>query len=300
MVDILIIGAGTAGMTAGIYGRRAGSTVTIVDNNNYGGQIIITPDIENYPGFITISGYEFGQKLYEQSVHHGVEFVFGEPSDFVLEGDVKSVKVGDKTIEAKTVIIANGAKNRLLGCKGEEDFKGKGISYCAICDGAFYKNQTTAVIGGGNTALEDALYLAKKCEKVYLVHRKDNFRAAQHAINAVMATENIEIIFDSVVEEIAGDKKISHIQLKNVKDDEIRQIDVTGVFVAIGQIPQNEAFRDILDLDAIGYIVADENCTTNVKGVFVAGDCRTKAVRQLVTAAADGAVSATFASNYMQ
>jgi len=265
----------------------------------YGGQVTGTAEVENYPSIQKISGFDFANNIYNQSISQGVEINFEEVEKIEDKGNYKVVKTSSGDHESKTVIIANGVERRKLGCKGEKEFTGKGVTYCATCDGAFFKNQDVAIVGGGNTALEDALFLANNCSKVYLIHRRDSFRGDKILIDAVLKRENIEIIYDSGVDEITGDTKVREIKIKNLKDDSISSITVDGIFVAIGLEPKNQMFSNILELDKAGYIVADESCTTKVEGVFVAGDNRTKFLRQIITAASDGAIAAVQAANYV-
>ncbi|HAW16199.1 MAG TPA: thioredoxin-disulfide reductase [Clostridiales bacterium] len=294
MSDVIIIGAGTAGLTAAIYARRAGMEVTVFESDSYGGQIINTPEIENYPGIKNISGFEFATGLYEQAAALGARVEFDKISS--VEGDFDSgfkVKGEYGTEETgKCLIIAAGAKNRHLGIAGEEKFEGRGISYCATCDGTFYKGKTVAVIGGGNTALEDALYLSDLCEKVYIVHRRDEYRADASLSGRLVSRENIEQVLSYVVKDLKGEDRISGVVLESRKDGSLREIEVDGIFVAVGQVPSSGVFADLVETDPSGYIVSSEDCLTNVKGIFCAGDIRTKRVRQLTTAASDGAVAA--------
>lgn len=300
MEDILIIGGGTAGLAAAIYGVRAGHSVTVLEKMPMpGGQIFNTPEVENYPGIPKISGFDFSQQIAKQAKDLGAKVVSRKISSVSLTEKEKVIVTNKEEYRAKTVIIANGAQHRLLGCKGEDRLSGRGVSYCATCDGAFYKGKEVAIVGGGNTALEDALFLANNCSKVVLIHRRDSFRAHQVTVDAVLARENIEIVYDSVVESIQGEKSVESITVKNVKDDSRRTIEVSGVFVAVGLVPDNSLFDGVVELGEGGYIKAGEDCHTNIPGVFVAGDTRTKLVRQLVTAAADGAVAAVEASNYI-
>lgn len=300
MEDILIIGGGTAGLAAAIYGVRAGHSVTVLEKMPMpGGQIFNTPEVENYPGIPKISGFEFSQQIAKQAKDLGTKVVSRKITSVSLTEKEKIVVTNKEEYHAKTVIIANGAEHRLLGCEGEERLSGHGVSYCATCDGAFYKGKDVAIVGGGNTALEDALFLANSCSKVVLIHRRDSFRAHQVTVDAVLARENIEIVYDSVVESINGEKSVESISVKNVKDNTKRMIEVSGLFVAVGLVPDNSLFEGVVELGEGGYIRAGEDCHTNVPGVFVAGDTRTKLVRQLVTAAADGAVAAVEASNYI-
>ncbi len=295
MYDIIVIGAGTAGLTAGIYGSRAGKSVLILEQKTYGGQIINTPDIENYPGLAHVSGFQFAQGLYDQAIGLGVDYK-SEGVVSVTDGDIKVVKTSEAEYECKAVIIATGAKNRPLGLEKEQEMVGAGVSYCATCDGAFFRNKDVAVIGGGNTALEDAAFLSNYCNKVYLIHRRDQFRGDEKDVALLREKENVEFVLDSVPESILGDDMVSGIRVKNVKTDAVTDISVKGIFIAIGQMPDNNAFSNIVKLDDQGYIIADESCETGTKGIYAAGDCRTKTVRQLTTAAADGAVAALAAA----
>jgi len=294
MYDIIIVGAGTAGLTAAIYGRRAGKSVAIYESETYGGQIINTPEIENYPGIKNVSGYKFATDLYEQVISLGTDFIFDKimKIEGSFEEGFKVTTEFGKTNEAKTIILACGAKNRHLGLPMEERLLGRGISYCATCDGAFFKHRTVAVNGGGNTALEDAIYLSNLCEKVYLVHRRDAFRGEQALVDIVKSTSNIELVLNSTVSALKGEKKLEGITVKDTVTSGERDISVDALFVAIGQVPSNEQFTDLVNTDQAGYIIAGEDCKTNIKGIFAAGDGRTKSLRQLTTAAADGAVSA--------
>ncbi|MBO4460118.1 MAG: thioredoxin-disulfide reductase [Clostridiales bacterium] len=291
MIDIAIVGAGTAGMTAAIYARRAGMDVSVFEGNTYGGQIVATPEVENYPGYEKISGFDLADSIFRQASSLDAKFVFDQinkvektESGFVLKGDF-----GD--YEARTVIIATGATNRHLGIDKEAELTGRGISYCATCDGAFFKDKVTAVAGGGNTAVEDALYLAGLCSKVYIIHRRDGFRAEETLMAKARETENIEILTPFVTESLEGEGKLSSVVLKNAVDGTTRTLEVDGLFVAIGQVPATKAFEDLVEMEG-GYIKAGEDCVTSCPGVFVAGDVRTKHVRQLATAASDGAIAA--------
>ncbi len=299
MIDIVIIGGGTAGLTAAIYGARAGKAVTLFEGNIYGGQIVSSPHVENYPGIKKISGADFSFALYEQAADLGVSFINDKVTGIKEKGTGKIVTTASEAFECKAVIIATGAKNRTLGLEKEEQLIGRGVSYCATCDGAFFKNQTVAVVGGGNTALEDASFLAEYCERVYLIHRRDRFRGEQKTVDMLYSKPNVKIITDVVVTRLVGNEKLEAIEVANVKTDQAQNISVSGVFIAIGQIPQNEHFSELINLDSGGYVIAGEDCRTNVAGVFVAGDCRTKGVRQLSTAASDGTVSALAACEYI-
>lgn len=300
MYDVLIIGTGTAGLTASLYANRAGLSVLMVEKMLYGGQILNTPLIENYPALDKVSGFEFVQKLYEQAVtQFDTPVVFGNVESCSLSDKVKTVTVGGTVYEAKTVIIATGAEHRKLGCPGEDTLSGKGVSYCATCDGAFFRGKTVAVVGGGNTALQDAQYLANASEKVYLIHRRDSFRATPIEVEHALSRANVEPVYDTVVESINGTDKVESLTVKNKKTGETSTLTVDGVFIAAGNVPDNQVFAGELELDAQGYLVAGEDCKTRISGVYAAGDTRTKQVRQLVTAAADGAVSAEMALEYI-
>ena len=297
MIDVAIIGAGTAGLTAAIYARRAGTSVMVFESEAPGGQIINTPEIDNFPGLPGVSGYEYANKLFEQAQVLGAEFVFDKvkvAKGSLEEGFRLTTEYGT-LCEAKTVIIASGVKRREMGLAGEQEFTGRGISYCATCDGAFFKGKTAAVFGGGNTAVEDAIYLAGICKKVYIIHRRNQFRADQALVDELLAHDNVETKLCFTVSGIRGEDKLTGVELTNI-DGSREELTTDALFVAIGLIPENGVFEDIAELDDAGYVVAGENCETSTPGVFAAGDCRTKDVRQLVTAAADGAVAAVAAS----
>lgn len=298
MYDIIIVGAGPAGLTASIYARRALKKVLILEAKNYGGQIINTLDIENYPVESHISGYEFATKLYNQTKELGTEIKYEKVVNINDGGSEKEVITNKETYIAKAVIIATGSKNRKLGLMNEDEFIGKGISYCATCDGSFYKNKVVCVVGGGNTALEDTVYLSDIAEKVYLIHRRDEFRGEQSTIEKIKQKNNVEIIYNSNVTKLIGENKITGIEITS-KDGNIKKIDIDGIFIAIGRIPENQPFDALINLDNDGYVIASEECTTNVEGIFVAGDNRKKEVRQLVTATSDGAIAATKAIKYI-
>lgn len=304
MYNIVIVGAGIAGLTAAIYGRRAGKSVLVLEGKTYGGQIINTFQIENWPGDFGVSGVDLMQKIYKQATELGAEVEFEEVTAIEKTATGFVVKTEDEEYAAGAVILAVGAEDKKLGIASEEKFTGRGVSYCATCDGAFYKDKKVAVIGGGNTALYDALYLADIASKVYLVHRRNEFRGDAVLVERLRSKSNVEFVLGYVPEEILGDKKVSGIKLvpsdevTDVKDE--MEMDVDGVFVAVGKSPMTEKFAELVELDAGGYIKAAENCVTSCPGVFVAGDCRTKDIRQLVTAAADGAVAADAAVHYLR
>ena len=297
MTDIIIIGAGTAGLSAAIYALRAGKSVLLMEQLTYGGQIINTPEVENYPGIKSISGFDFAQGLYEQAEALGAELKYEQVTG-IEDGEVKKVKTSSGEYECKAIILATGAKNRPLGLDKETEFIGSGISYCATCDGAFFKGRVVAVNGGGNTALEDALFLSNYCKKVYLIHRRDEFRGEAKQVDKLKEKENIEFVLNATITELLGEDELSGVRVHDKLSGEDKDIELDGLFIAIGQMPENAAFAPLIELDKGGYIVAGEDCRTNVDGIFAAGDCRTKTVRQLTTAAADGAVAAMAACAY--
>ena len=299
MYDIIIIGAGPAGMTASIYARRALKKVLVLEAVSYGGQIINTLDIENYPVESHISGFDFSTKLYNQAVELGAEFIFEKCIKVDKNDSSFEVFTTSSKYQCKSLIIATGADNRKLGLDKEVEFIGKGLSYCATCDGTFYKKRDVAVVGGGNTALEDALYLSNICNKVYLIHRRAEFRGDISVVEKIKSKNNIEIIYNSNVSKLIGDERLNAIEISNL-DGSKKEISVSGLFVAIGKIPENENFKDIIKVDDNGYIIAGEDCHTNIDGIFVAGDNRTKMLRQLVTATSDGAIAATEAIHYLE
>lgn len=299
MYDIIIIGAGTAGLSAAIYGTRAGKSVLLLEAKLYGGQIITTPEVENYPGIKSISGYEFAENLYQQAISLGAELKYEKAVGIKNDGEEKTVVTNRGEYRCRSVILATGAKNRRLGIEKEEEFTGAGISYCATCDGAFFRGKEVAVVGGGNTALEDAGFLSNYCSTVYVIHRRDSFRGEERLARRLEEKENVKYILDSRVTGLNGEKRLESVTVKNVKTEEEQILTVSGLFIAIGQEPDNDAFKELVELDKGGYIRAAEDCLTGTEGIFTAGDCRTKTVRQLATAAADGAVAALAACAYL-
>lgn len=299
MTDIVIIGAGPAGLTAAIYARRAGKSVLVLEGATYGGQIVNTPDIENYPGIKHISGFDYATALYEQAAGFGAEVVFERALRIGDEDGSKVVETASHRYPCRAVIIATGAKNRPLGLPGEERLTGHGVSYCATCDGMFFKGKDVAVNGGGNTAVEDALYLAGICAKVYVIHRRDAFRGDAADVAKLRGKDNVEFVLHSTVTALEGERHLEGVEVTDRETGAKRVIPVSALFVAIGQMPDNQAFSSAVRLDPKGYIVAGEDCLAGTKGVFVAGDCRTKALRQLTTAVADGAMAATQACAFI-
>ncbi len=298
MYDIIIIGGGPAGLTAAIYGKRAGKSVLVIEKETFGGQITFSPKVENIPGFMPLSGNEFAEKLVEQALALGTDVEMTK-AEKIKNGKIKTVVTEDGDFEGKAVIIASGAKHRLLGAKGEQNFIGEGISFCAVCDGAFYKGQEVAVIGGGNSALQEALLLSDLCKKVTVVQNLDFLTGEQALIDQLDARENIEVITGTVVESFDGQDELSAITIKRLKDGAFSSLSVNGVFLAVGLEPQNQPFGPLAGLDERGYIISDERCKTKTDGIFTAGDCRTKKIRQVTTAAADGSIAALAACEYI-
>ena len=301
MYDIIIVGAGPAGLTAAIYARRAEKSVLVIEKSTFGGQITNSPRVENYPGFASASGSEIADKMFEQALGQGAEIELSEVTGIERADGGHKVVTTDGEFEARSVIIAAGSKHRMLGVAREEDFVGEGVSYCAVCDGAFYKGRTVAIIGGGNTALQEANLLADGCTKVYVVQNLAFMTGERSLLARLESRDNVEIIYSMVVDELLGESAINGVRIKNPETNESRTLEVDGIFVAIGQVPENEPFADAVKLNSYGYIEAGEDCmpVTELPGIFVAGDCRTKSVRQVTTATADGAVAALAACRYI-
>lgn len=297
MYDIIIIGGGPAGLTAALYACRANKKTLVIEKETFGGQITFSPKVENIPGFISLTGNEFAEKLVEQVLEQGADVESCEAME-IRDGEIKTVVTDDGEYQGKSVIIATGAKHRMLGIDGEERFVGEGISFCAVCDGAFYKNKTVAVVGGGNSALQEAILLSDTAKKVYVVQNLDFFTGEKKLVEQLEQLDNVEIILGVTVDSFVGDNELEGIVIKN-SAGETRKLELDGLFVAIGLIPQNEAFKNVVKLDGRGYAEVDESCETETKGIFVAGDCRTKKIRQVTTAAADGAIAALAACDYV-
>ena len=297
MYDIIIIGGGPAGLTAALYACRANKKTLVIEKETFGGQITFSPKVENIPGFISLTGNEFAEKLVEQVLEQGADVESCEAIE-IRDGEIKTVVTDDGEYQGKSVIIATGAKHRMLGIDGEERYVGEGISFCAVCDGAFYKNKTVAVVGGGNSALQEAILLSDTAKKVYVVQNLDFFTGEKKLVEQLEKLDNVEIILGVTVDSFVGDNELEGIVIKN-SAGETRKLEVDGLFVAIGLIPQNEAFKNVVKLDGRGYAEVDESCETETKGIFVAGDCRTKKIRQVTTAAADGAIAALAACDYV-
>ena len=300
MYDIVIVGAGPAGLTAAVYARRANKSVLLLDKGAFGGQITFSPKIENYPGFESISGSELADKMVEQALSQGAEVEVEAVTGIRDNGDRKTLITEDgNEYEGRAVILACGAKHRHLGLENEERFIGDGISFCAVCDGAFYGGKTVALVGGGNSALQEAILLSETCKKVYVIQNLDFLTGEQRLQEILAKRENVEVITGTLVSAIADTPTFSAITLKRVSDGEEKSLAVDGMFVAIGLEPENEPFAELAELDRAGYFDASEDCSTKTPGVFVAGDCRQKRVRQVATAIADGATAAIAACRYL-
>ena len=301
MYDIIIIGSGPAGLSAAIYAQRAClDTIVIEKNGISGGQVLNTWEVDNYPGFPGVTGFELSRQFREHANKLGARVVQDEVVQVELSGNVKKVVCEEETYEARCVILASGAHHRTLEVPGEEELRGAGVSYCATCDGAFFRGRTVAVVGGGDAALEDAIFLARMREKVYIVHRRDKLRGAKRLQERVQALENIEFVWNSETVAIEGNAQVEALRLRQTKTGEERRLDVDGVFIAVGIAPESELYAGQLELDEQGYIRADESGQTSVPGVFAAGDVRTKALRQILTAASDGANCVASAERYLQ
>lgn len=298
MYDIIIIGGGPAGLVAAVYARRAKKSVLVIEKEIFGGQITFSPKVENIPGFLELSGNEFAEKLVDQAINLGADFEMCEVLS-VSNGETKTVVTDSGEYEGKSVIIATGAKHRRLGLENEDKFIGEGISFCAVCDGAFYAGKTVAVVGGGNSALQEAILLSDQASKVYVIQNLDFLTGEAALQEQLKAKPNVEIILGSVLDSYLGEEGITGVRVKTVSTGDTHDIPLDGVFLAIGLIPQNEPFADIAPLDERGYVVSDEGCALQ-NGIFVAGDCRTKRIRQVTTAAADGAVAALAACDYLE
>ena len=300
MKDIIVIGAGPAGMTAALYALRADKSVLLLEKENFGGQITYSPKLENYPSVMEISGSAFAEQMLEQVMAHGAEIELAEATKITDHGTYKTVTTEYGEFDGKAVIIATGSKHRHLGLEGEDALIGSGISFCAVCDGSFFAGKNVAVIGGGNTALQEAVMLSDLCSEVIIIQNLSFMTGEKKLLQILDGKSNVSMIFDTVVTSLESkDGELCAISLKNTASGEVSRLALDGMFVAIGQKPENEAFSDITALNDYGYIVADENCLTDTEGVFVAGDCRTKKIRQVTTAAADGAVAALAACRYI-
>jgi len=298
--DLIIIGSGPAGLSAAIYAQRARLETLVIEKEYVsGGQVLNTYEVDNYPGLPAMNGFDLGMKLREHADKLEATFITAEVNHVNIEETVKLVKTEKETYQAKTLIIASGATHRKLGVKGEEELLGKGVSYCATCDGAFFRDKTVAVVGGGDVAIEDVIFLARTCKKVYLIHRRGELRGAKSLQEKMLTYENVEIIWNTIVTEIIGNEKVQCLNIKNIKTNVEIELLVDGIFVAVGILPNTELVKGIVPVDEQGYIKAGEDCVTEIKGIFAAGDIRTKALRQIVTAAADGANAVTSVQNHL-
>ncbi len=298
--DVIIIGGGPAGYSAALYASRAGLDTLVIEKFSVGGQLTLTDVIDNYPGFEEgIDGISLGFKMQQGAERYGAKTEYDEIIEVSLDGKIKSVKGAEKEYKSKAVIIATGANPRELGVQKEQELVGRGIHYCAHCDGRFYKDKVVAVVGGGNSAAEDAIYLSRLAKKVYLVHRRNELRATKIYHEPLRKAENVEFLWNSRVKELLADNRLKSIKVENVISSEVKDIDCDGLFVSIGRKPASELFKDKTGLDEYGYIIADESTKTNIDGVFAVGDVRTKALRQVVTAVSDGATAAYFAEEYI-
>ena len=298
MYDIIIVGAGPAGLTAAVYARRAGKSVLVLEKDTFGGQVTFSPKLENYPGFQEISGNELAQRMLELAMALGAEIDMDTVTE-VLDGEVKTVVGEAGRYEARSVIIAAGARHRRLNLPGEENFIGNGISFCAVCDGAFFKDQHVAVIGGGNTALQEIALLADICKKVTVVQNLAFLTGEEKMIQLLQSKNNIDYIYNTVVTGYEGETNLQAIRLLNTETQETSRLEIDGIFLAIGTAPENDAYQKVAKLNEYGYIVSDESCRTETPGIFVAGDCRTKAYRQVATAISDGAAAALNACRFL-
>lgn len=298
--DVIIIGGGPGGYTAALYSARANLKTMVIEKLSAGGQMATTSQVDNYPGFEEgVNGFELGEKMRQGAERFGVESLFAEVESVDLSAQPKVIHTSDGDYFARTVILATGANPREMGLEEEQKLKGRGVAYCATCDGMFYRNKTVVVVGGGNTAVADALFLSKICNKVYLVHRRDQLRASKSYMSALKQSLNIEFIWNAKVKEILHDKKVTGVVTEDIESGDTIKVACDGVFVAIGRIPNTDLFKGQLELDEGGYIAADETTKTNLPGVFAVGDVRTKPLRQIVTATADGAVASKFAEEYI-
>lgn len=299
MYDIIIIGAGPGGLTAAIYARRANRSVLVLEKESFGGQITYSPKVENYPGFNEISGSELGEKLVDQALALGAEVELDTVTEIRDMGRYKIVRCEHGEFQGTAVIIASGSRHRQLGLPREDEFTGNGVSYCALCDGAFYKDREIAVIGGGNTALQDAVLLSEQCAKVTIVQNLASCTGEARLMEILKSRKNVKFLYNTVVDELEGEDQLTSIMLRNTETDRTERFPVDGIFVAIGLQPDNGPFAGVCKLDEMGFIIADESTVTSTPGIFAAGDCRVKKVRQVVTAAGDGATAALAACRFV-
>ena len=300
LYDVIVIGGGPGGYTAALYAARANLSVAILEKLSPGGQMGTTDVIDNYPGFPQgVNGFELAMQMKEGAERFGAQTQLAEVTQVELAGQVKTIHISGGDYQARTVVLATGAHPRELGLPGERELRGRGVSYCATCDGMFYRGKTVVVVGGGNTAVSDVLYLSRLCEKVYLVHRRDTLRASKVYLDPLQKAENVEFVWDSEVKQLLRDQAVTGVRVRNKKTGEERDIPCAGVFVAVGYLPNTQLYRGQVELDEAGYVLADETTQTNLPGVFAVGDLRKKPLRQVVTAASDGAVAAHFIEEYL-
>ena len=300
MYDIIVVGGGPAGLTAALYASRAGKNVLVLEGETPGGQINYSPHVDNYPGLPGMDGESFARTLTQQALEQGVALVNEAATAFRIQGDQMEIKTADERYTAASVILATGVTQRQLGLDNEDDLIGMGVSYCAVCDGAFYQNMPVAVVGGGDTALQEALFLSERCSKVTVIHRRDLFRGQAKLLDQLRARPNVEFLLSHTVKKLNRDENgLTGLVLHDIKENEDKELKVDGLFVAVGQEPRNKIFASLLSTDERGYLMAGEDCSTSMSGVFAAGDCRTKEVRQLTTAVGDGAVAALAACEYV-
>ncbi|MDD3367335.1 MAG: thioredoxin-disulfide reductase [Lachnospiraceae bacterium] len=300
MEDLIILGGGPAGLSAGVYGVRAGLKTLLIEKSAMsGGQVLTTYEVDNYLGMKGMNGFDMGMKFKEHAEAMGVNFKEAEVTGIEDMGDRKLVHTDQGDLETKTLLLASGASHSKLHVPGEEELAGMGVSYCATCDGAFFKNKVTAVVGGGDVAVEDAIFLARFCQKVYLIHRRNELRAAKILQDELLSLPNVEVLWDQVVTQIKGEEQVESAMLRNVKTDVTQELSLQGIFIAVGIEPNTEYVPDQIQQDEKGYIIAGEDCCTNVAGIYAAGDVRTKALRQIVTAVADGANAVTSVQKYL-
>lgn len=298
MYDIIVVGAGPAGLTAALYALRADKTVLVLEKSTFGGQITFSPQIENYPGYVKMSGNELADKLVEQVIHQGAEIEMETVTRIIDNGEYKTVVTEEGEHQAKAVIIATGVRHRQIGLPNEDSLIGSGVSYCAVCDGAFFRDQTVAVLGGGNSALQEAILLSDGCKKVYIIQKFSYFTGEARLVAKLKERDNVEFIPSTVITALLGDKALTGLRLKS-HDGVESELKVDGLFIAIGLVPENTAFADVADINEYGYFDSDESCLTHTPGIFAAGDCRSKLIRQITTAVADGSVAALAACRYI-
>ena len=300
MFDIIVVGGGPAGLTAALYARRQNKSVLVLEKNSFGGQTVFSPKIENYPGFIEMSGMEFSDKLVDQVLNQGADLRMENVLRIENGDNIKKVITDCDEHEGRAVIFATGAKHRLLGLEREEDFIGCGISFCAVCDGAFYSDKSVAVIGGGNSALQEAILLSESCKAVHIIQNLPTMTGEDKLVKILENKDNVDFTFNTVVSGLIGDEDLTAILLHNIETNEDTKLDIDGMFVAIGLVPDNDSVGNLAELDARGYLVSDESTRTSCEGIFAAGDCRTKEVRQIATAISDGATAALAACKYLE